>query len=201
MISNYLINYRNITIITVFSASFGFLRNVLIGRALSINDFSKYSLALTVIAILSAFLLLGQHKGYVRFFIKNSLKDYNWRRPMFSLIIFAAIISTFALPIISKYYAADLYFIFFCFCTIVCSIIIEMSANVLKSLNEFNFAILIQRTNKIIIAFLVLFIFLNDQLVLTKIFLSIGLVNAIYSIVILIFIYKKIKSGSKKNTS
>ena len=120
---------------------------------------------------------------------------------MFSLIIFAAIISTFALPIISKYYAADLYFIFFCFCTIVCSIIIEMSANVLKSLNEFNFAILIQRTNKIIIAFLVLFIFLNDQLVLTKIFLSIGLVNAIYSIVILIFIYKKIKSGSKKNTS
>ena len=198
MISNYLINYRNVTIITVFSASFGFLRNVLLGRSLSISDFSKYSLALTIIAILSAILLFGQHKGYIRFFIKNSLEDYNWRKPMFALIITSIVISSLILPIISKYYLTNLSFIFFCFCTIVCSIVVEMSANVLKSINEFNFAIFIQRTNKVIIAFLVLFVFLFDRLILTKMFFLFGLVNAIYFIFVLVIIYKKIKAGSKK---
>ena len=198
MISKYLINYRNVTIITVFSASFGFLRNVLLGRSLSISDFSKYSLALTVIAILSAILLFGQHKGYIRFFIKNSLEDYNWKKPMFALIIISIVISSFILPIISKYYSTNPSFIFFCFCTIICSIVIEMSANVLKSINEFNFAIFLQRTNKVIVAFLVLFVFLFDQLVLTKMFFLFGLVNALYSIFVLFIICKKIKAGSKK---
>ena len=198
MISKYLINYRNVTIITVFSASFGFLRNIILGRALSISDFSKYSLALTLIAILSAFLLFGQHKGYIRFFIKNSLEDYNWKKPIYFLIIISASISLITLPIISNYYVVDFSFIFFCFCTIVSSIIVEMSVNVLKTIKEFNYAIIIQRTNKIIIALLVLIVFLIDQLMLTKVFFLLGLVNAIYSIFVSIFTYKKIKSGSKK---
>ncbi len=198
MISKYLINYRNVTIITVFSASFGFLRNIILGRTLSISDFSKYSLALTLIAILSAFLLFGQHKGYIRFFIKNSLEDYNWKKPIYFLIIISSFISLIVLPIISSYYEVDLSFILFCFCTIVSSIIVEMSANVLKTIKDFNNAIIIQRTNKIIIALLVLIIFLFDQLMLTKIFFLLGFVNAVYSIFIFIIIYKKIKSGSKK---
>jgi len=198
LISKYLINYRNVTIITVFSASFGFLRNIILGRTLSISDFSKYSLALTLIAILSAFLLFGQHKGYIRFFIKNSLEDYNWKKPIYFLIIISSFISLIVLPIISSYYEVDLSFILFCFCTIVSSIIVEMSANVLKTIKDFNNAIIIQRTNKIIIALLVLIIFLFDQLMLTKIFFLLGFVNAVYSIFIFIIIYKKIKSGSKK---
>ena len=198
MISKYLINYRNVTIITVFSASFGFLRNIFLGRALSISDFSKYSLALTLIAILSAFLLFGQHKGYVRFFIKNSLEDYNWKKPIYFLIIISASVSLITLPIISSYYEVDFSFVFFCFCTIISSIIVEMSANVLKSIKEFNYAIVIQRTNKIIIALLILLVYLFDKLILGNIFFLLGAVNAIYSIFVLIITYKKIKTGFKK---
>ena len=82
MIKKYLVNYRNVTLLIILSVIFGFVRNVVLGRMLSISDFGVYSLSLSVIGILSALLLFGQQRGIIRFFIKKNVTDYDWKTPI-----------------------------------------------------------------------------------------------------------------------
>ena len=98
MIKKYLVNYRNVTLLIILSVIFGFVRNVVLGRMLSISDFGVYSLSLSVIGILSALLLFGQQRGIIRFFIKKNVTDYDWKTPILIQLLISCLLYTSPSP-------------------------------------------------------------------------------------------------------
>ena len=116
MIKKYLVNYRNVTLLIILSVIFGFVRNVVLGRMLSISNFGVYSLSLSVIGILSALFLFGQQRGIIRFFIKKNVTDYNWKTPILIQLLISIPINVISLPIISSNYNVDYAFTYFCVC-------------------------------------------------------------------------------------
>ena len=125
----------------MLSAAFGPVRNVILGRMLSISDFGVYSLSLTVVGMLYPLLLFGQHRGSIRFFIKNSVTDYDWKRPIMILLYIAVLISCISVPIISWYYDVGYPFLYFCICAITSSLITELLANIVRSSGKYELAL------------------------------------------------------------
>ena len=164
----------------------------------SISDFGIYSLSLTVVGLIYPLLLFGQQRGSIRFFIKHNLIDYDWKRPIIVLLLIAIFISSIIVPIISWYYNAKFPFIYFCGISIICSLIIELLANIVRSSGQYELAIILQRSIRIIIGILVIIFFFIDFSKLSSIFYSIGTINLFYGLFIYSFVNYKIDNGSKK---
>ena len=170
MIKKYLVNYRNVTLLIILSVIFGFVRNVVLGRMLSISDFGVYSLSLSVIGILSALLLFGQQRGIIRFFIKKNVTDYDWKTPILIQLLISIPITVISLPIISSYYNVDYAFTYFCVCVIVSTVITDLLINIVRSSGKFELALILQRMIRIIVAITAIIFFINDNSRLTSIF-------------------------------
>lgn len=182
----------------MLSAFFGPIRNILIGRMLTINDFGVYSLALTIIGLLYPILLFGQQKGSIRFFIKNNLEDYDWKKPILKLIYVATFVATFSLPLVSWYYSLQFSFTYYCIVVILSSIATELFSNVVRSFGHYELAIFLQRFVRIIIVILILIYFLSNKHTLPSMFYAIGTVHLLYGIFIGYYVVNKIKIGLKK---
>ena len=198
MIKKYLVNYRNVTLLIILSVIFGFVRNVVLGRMLSINDFGVYSLSLSVIGILSALLLFGQQRGIIRFFIKKNVTDYNWKTPILIQLLISIPITVISLPIISSYYNVDYAFTYFCVCVIVSTVITDLLINIVRSSGKFELALILQRMIRIIVAITAIIFFINDTLRLTSIFYFFGSIHFIYGVFVYNYVIRKINLGSNK---
>ena len=165
---------------------------------LSISDFGIYSLSLTVVGLIYPFLLFGQQRGSIRFFIKHSVHDYNWKRPIRFLSFIAIGISCILVPIISWYYNAELSFIFYCVCVIISSLITELLANIVRSSGKYELALILQRGIRVIAAIVVLLLFLTENTILSYVFYSVGSIQFFYGLFIYLYVIYKIKNGSKK---
>ena len=198
MIKKYLVNYRNITLLIIFSVIFGFVRNVILGRVLSISYFGVYSLSLSVIGIISALLLFGQQRGIIRFFIKKNIYDYNWKAPIISQLFIAFPITIILLPIISNYYNVDFAFTYFCFCVIISTIITELLANIVKSSGKFELALILQRMIRIIVAITAVIFFIINLIKLEYIFYFFGTIHFFYGVFVYNYVIIKINFGVKK---
>ena len=181
----------------MFSAAFGPIRNLLLGRMLTISDFGVYSLSLTVIGLLYPLLLFGQQRGLIRFFIKHRVEDYDWKRPIIILIYSSIFVSIIIVPIISWYYEVDFPFIYFCVLAITSSLATELLANIVRSSGHYELALILQRMVRIIVTILVIIFFLNDKPILSSIFYFAGTVSLFYGLFIYRFVIKKIDNGSK----
>ena len=182
----------------MLSAAFGPLRNVILGRMLSISDFGVYSLSLTVVGLLYPLLLFGQQRGSIRFFIKNSVTDYDWKGPIMILLYIAVLISCISVPIIAWYYDVGYPFLYFCICAITSSLITELLANIVRSSGKYELALLLQRSVRIIIAIIVVIFFLSDFSILSSMFYIFGTTHIFYGVFIYYYVNKKINLGLKK---
>ena len=183
----------------MLSAAFGPVRNVILGRMLSISDFGVYSLSLTVVGLLYPLLLFGQQRGSIRFFIKNSVTDYDWKRPIMILLYIAVLISCISVPIIAWYYDVGYPFLYFCICAITSSLITELLANIVRSSGKYELALLLQRSVRIIIAIIVVIFFLSDFSILSSMFYIFGTTHIFYGVFIYYYVNKKINAGSSKS--
>ena len=113
MIRHYVSKYKNVIIIIVFSVIFGFLRNILLGRMLSIYEFGIYSLSLSIIGLIYPLLLFGQQRGLIRFLIHNRLEDYSWKKPFDIFRRLSIILTLIIVPLLALYYHMDFYITFF----------------------------------------------------------------------------------------
>jgi len=182
----------------MLSAAFGPIRNIVLGRMFTISDFGVYSLSLTVIGLLYPLLLFGQQRVFIRFFIKNSVTDYDWRRPIMVLLYGSVVLSCIIIPIISWYYDVDHSFFYFCICAITSSLITELLANVVRSSGKYELALLLQRSIRIIIAITAVILFLSDHSILSSIFFIFGTIHFFYGLFIYYYVITKINIGSKK---
>ena len=182
----------------MISAAFGPIRNIILGRMFTISDFGVYSLSLTVIGLLYPLLLFGQQRGFIRFFIKNSVTDYDWRRPIMFLLYVSVVLSCIIIPIISWYYDVGHSFFYFCICTITASLITELLANVVRSSGKYELALLLQRSIRIIIAITAVILFLGNYSILSSIFFIFGTIHFFYGLFIYYYVINKINIGSKK---
>ena len=181
----------------MLSAAFGPIRNVLLGRMLTISDFGVYSLSLTVVGLLYPLLLFGQQRGFIRFFIKNRVEDYDWKRPIMVLLYSSIFVSIITVPIISWYYNVNFPFIYFCVLAITSSLATELLANIIRSSGHYELALILQRMVRIIVTILVIIFFLIDKPILSSIFYFAGTVNLFYGLFIYHYVIKKIDNGSK----
>jgi len=165
---------------------------------LSISDFGIYSLSLTVVGLIYPLLLFGQQRGSIRFFIKHSVKDYDWKKPIIILSFIAIVISCILLPIISWYYNAELSFIYYCVCAIISSLITELLANIVRSSGKYELALILQRGIRIITAIVIIIFFLTDHTILSSIFYFAGTMQFFYGLIIYLYVIYKIEIGSKK---
>tara|TARA_B100000676_G_scaffold41465_1_gene39430 strand:+ start:416 stop:1579 length:1164 start_codon:yes stop_codon:yes gene_type:complete len=182
----------------MLSAAFGPIRNVLLGRMLTISDFGVYSLSLTVVGLLYPLLLFGQQRGLIRFFIKHRVEDYDWKRPIMVLLYSSIFVSIITVPIISWYYNVNFPFIYFCVLAITSSLATELLANIIRSSGHYELALILQRMVRIIVTVLVITFFLIDRPILSSIFYFAGSVNLFYGLFIYRYVIKKIDNGSKK---
>ena len=181
----------------MLSAAFGPIRNVLLGRMLTISDFGVYSLSLTVVGLLYPLLLFGQQRGFIRFFIKNRVEDYDWKRPIMVLLYSSIFVSIITVPIISWYYNVNFPFIYFCVLAITSSLATELLANIVRSSGYYELALILQRMVRIFVTFLVTIFFLIDKPILSSIFYFAGTVSLFYGLLIYRYVIKKIDNGSK----
>ena len=165
---------------------------------LSISDFGIYSLSLTVVGLIYPLLLFGQQRGSIRFFIKHSVKDYDWKKPIIILSFIAIVISCILVPIISWYYNTELSFIYYCVCVIISSLITELLANIVRSSGKYELALILQRGARIIASIVVIIFFLTDHKILSSIFYYVGTIQIFYGLFIYLYVIYKIKIGSKK---
>jgi O-antigen/teichoic acid export membrane protein len=182
----------------MLSAAFGPIRNIVLGRMFTISDFGVYSLSLTVIGLLYPLFLFGQQRGFIRFFIKNSVTDYDWRRPIMFLLFVSFVLSCIIIPIISWYYDVGNSFFYFCICAITSSLITELLANVVRSSGKYELALLLQRSIRIIIAITAVILFLGDYSIVSSIFFIFGTIHFFYGLFIFYYVINKINIGSKK---
>lgn len=197
MISDFLVRYRNVTILIILSAIFGPIRSVLLGRILTVEDFGIYSLALTVIGFLYPVLMFGQQRGIIRFFNKHNVEKYNWIKPILTLTSFAMVIGIVLINLLSWYYNTDQSFIYYCLFAMLCSIIIELLSFIVISSGNHETGLIIQRLIRIIITLFVVgfFFFQNSNLAL--IFYIFGTVHIFYGLVAYRFVTNKVKKGLK----
>ena len=181
----------------MLSAAFGPIRNVLLGRMLTISDFGVYSLSLTVVGLLYPLLLFGQQRGLIIFFIKHRVEDYDWKRPIMVLLYSSIFFSIITVPIISWYYNVNFPFIYFCILAITSSLTTELLANIVRSSGHYELALILQRMVRIIVTILVIIFFLIDKPILSSIFYFAGTVNLFYGLFIYRYVIKKINNGSK----
>ena len=165
---------------------------------LSISDFGIYSLSLTVVGLIYPLLLFGQQRGSIRFFIKQSVTDYDWKKPIIILAFIAIVISCILVPIISWYYNTELSFIYYCVCVIISSLITELLANIVRSSGKYELALILQRSVRIIASIVVMIFFLTDHKILSTIFYSVGTIQIFYGLFIYLYVIYKIEIGSKK---
>ena len=182
----------------MLSAAFGSIRNIIFGRMFTISDFGVFSLSLTVIGLLYPLFLFGQQRGFIRFFINNSITDYDWRRPIMFLLFVSFVLSCIIIPIISWYYDVGNSFFYFCICAITSSLITELLANVVRSSGKYELALLLQRSIRIIIAITAVILFLGDYSIVSSIFFIFGTIHFFYGLFIFYYVINKINIGSKK---
>ena len=197
MNDSYLVRYRNVTVIIILSVIFGFSKGLILARMLSIRDFGIYSLSLTIIGLIYPLLLFGQQKGFIRFFVKNNILKYDWKRPIINILYICFLVSSLILPIISWYYDVGFLFFYFCLISIASSLIIELLSNVVRSAGFYEIALLLQRTVRIIIALTALAFFLIEFSTLSNIFLVFGTIQLLYALFVYFFVINKINIGSK----
>ena len=182
----------------MISAAFGPIRNIVLGRMLTISDFGVYSLSLTVIGMIYPILLFGQQKGLIRFFIKNSVEDYDWKTPIKLLLYSSIFFSSIIVPMISWYYNVKFPFIYFCILSITSSLVIELLANIVRSSGQYELALMLQRSIRIIIAIIVVIFFLLDKSILSSIFYYVGTAQFLYGLSIYYYVVKNVNLGLKK---
>ena len=198
MIKKYLVNYRNVTALIIFSVIFGFAKNVVLGRLLSISDFGVYSLSLSVIGIFSALLLFGQQKGIIRFFIRKNVNDYDWKTPILIQLFISIPITVILLPIISNYYNVDFAFTYFCVCVIVSTVITDLLINVVRASGKFELALILQRMIRVILAITAIVFLISNVFRLSFIFFFFGSFHFIYGAFVYYYVVRKINIGSNK---
>jgi len=196
LIKKYLVNYRNVTVLIIFSVIFGFAKNVVLGRMLSISDFGVYSLSLSVIGIFSALLLFGQQKGIIRFFIKKNVNDYDWKTPILIQLFISIPITFILLPIISNYYNVEFAFTYFCVCVIVSTVITDLLINIVRASRKFELALILQRMIRIIVAVTAIIFLISGIFKLAFIFYFFGSLHFFYGVFVYNYVIKKINLGS-----
>ena len=196
MIKKYLVNYRNVTVLIIFSVIFGFAKNVVLGRILSISDFGVYSLSLSVIGIFSALLLFGQQKGIIRFFINKNVKDYDWKTPILIQLFISIPITFILLPIISNYYNVEFAFTYFCVCVIISTVTTDLLINIVRASGKFELALILQRMIRIIVAITAIIFLISDILKLEFVFYFFGSLHFFYGVFVYGYVIRKINLGS-----
>ena len=114
MIEDYFYRFRNVLFLIIISVIFGLIRNVILARTLYQHDLGIYSLAMTAISIIYPMLLFGQQKGFIRFFIKHNVEDFNWIKPLKYITIIGLCTSIIIISIITWFYQMNHVFGFFC---------------------------------------------------------------------------------------
>ena len=197
MISNFLVRYRNVTILIVLSSVLGPVRSVLLARILTINDFGTYSLALTVIGSLYPLLMFGQQRGIIRFFNKNDVNQYDWIKPIVALTSIAMLSGFLLINLISWFYDTEIFFIYYCLLALFCSIITELLAFIVISKGEHEIGLIIQRLIRVIItAFVICFFFFKNS-DLTLLFFIFGSIHLFYGFTIYKYVTNKVEIGMK----
>ena len=119
-------------------------------------------------------------------------------KPILKLIYVSSFITLLSLPLVSWYYNLQFSFTYYCIIVTISSIVIELFSNIVRSFGHYELAIFLQRFVCIIVAVLILIYFIFYKYTLTSIFYSLGTVHLLYSIFIVYYVAKKIKSGLKK---
>ncbi len=198
MIRRYVSKYKNVIIIIVFSVIFGFLRNILLGRMLSIYDFGIYSLSLSIIGLIYPLLLFGQQRGLIRFLIHNRLEDYSWKKPFDIFRRLSIILTLIIVPCLTWYYHMDFYITFFCIASILSSVYSELCSIILRSKGKFEVAIFFQRFIRVILSILAIIFYLFDISSIYILLLIFTLIHLVYGIISYYYIKTFIKVGKKK---
>ena len=197
MIEDYFYRFRNVLFLIIISVIFGLIRNVILARTLYQHDLGIYSLAMTAISIIYPMLLFGQQKGFIRFFIKHNVEDFNWIKPLKYITIIGLCTSIIIISIITWFYQMNHVFGFFCLLSILSSILLELLSNIIRSKGKFELAILFQRSIRVIISLLAVIFYLLNILSLDLIFIVFGTVHILYVLLAIYFVIKTFKAGNK----
>lgn len=78
--------------------------SVLLARDLSEADFGEFTLVRTLILVIPPIAIWGQNSSVTRFFSKNEISDYNWRRDFFRVMSVTLVICLIAVAISAWHY-------------------------------------------------------------------------------------------------
>ncbi len=91
-------------IISVMGVAGGMVKNILLARELSKDEFGLFSLLMTVVLFVNPLTLLGQHHAFVRFMSDKACADYAWKTWFFKKLLLILGLSVFMILIVYPIY-------------------------------------------------------------------------------------------------
>jgi len=178
------------------SVAFGLVRNVLLVRELSTEDMGLFTLAMTIVAFVYPITMLGQQSELVRFFSKNSLAKYNWKKVLQKILLACAFISCVAMFIaIQIYHELDVSILAFILVSIITTVIAELFTSITRAKGEYEKSILLLRSIRYASPIALLILYWLKQITLINVLIIFGILHLIHAILIFVQTYKSAPSG------
>lgn len=174
---------------------FGFLKQVFLARELTKSDMGFFSLLMTIIAFAYPVTLLGQQNSVVRFFSKNVLSNFNWKRLLYKIIIVSGLLAVVLLMIFAVIYNIKIGPLIFLFIALIGSVIGDLFPSIIRSQGHYEKLIFLQRSIRFVFPVILLVLYILDDFQLSSILIWFSFSYIVYVLVIILVTNRGYQNG------
>ena len=193
-------NIFRVFVVLAVTVSFGFLKNVLLGRELSKADFGLFNLVMTLVGFIYPLALLGQQNALVRVLSRSRPEDYDWKHYVHRCLPFMVPLATVLAVSAALLYDLAVDAWLFLVIAALGSMAADLYSYVLRARGRYEHAILLHRSVRVALPLALLLLMYLDAVSLKATFAVFGLLYLLHGAMVAATTYRSVGSGSQALT-
>ena len=173
----------------------GAITSIILGRYLTPEDFGHFGLFRTCILFVAPVSLLGQDIAAVRFFSKNGLENFRWKKKFSLIMLICMMVTLVAVIVIRFIYDFTIPLLTLLLPTIIFFAMTIYLANLLRSQGKYTQAVLLLNGYKAVFLVSVLALYFTARLSLHFTMSAFVFAVIINGLILLILVFFKVKEG------
>jgi len=184
-------------VLLVTVAASRFLITLTIARHWSKTDVGLFSLIISLTFLVSAFALLGQNLGIIRFFSKQNIVEYNWKKYLIQSFAKGTIISLLGSIIAGYIFRFNTTVIIICAVITTCILVQEYCSSIFRANHKYYVSIIIGQFLPVVFLCILFFHIMVGVASLQGMLIWYVLVSFVYTVICMRYTFMVFSSGDK----
>ncbi|RMD60698.1 hypothetical protein D6833_09275 [Candidatus Parcubacteria bacterium] len=193
-------NIFRVFVVLAVTVSFGFLKNVLLGRELSKADFGLFNLVMILVGFIYPLALLGQHNALVRVLSRSRPEDYDWKGYVHKHVPVMVLVAGALALAAAAVYGLRSDALFFLLLAILSSMAADLYSYILRAKGRYESSILLHRSVRIALPLAFLLLIYFNAVNLTRTFAIFGALYLAHALVVMTVTYRSTAAGRRTLT-